>query len=120
MTTTFHQQDGRAVLQLLGDIDIAGSIELKTMLTQAFSTGKDVGLDFSAAETLDITAIQLLWAAARQAEKTGTPLTVVGPLPQGILSVMRSAGFEHFPVAMETVLLQKQTTAAGAPAGPAE
>ena len=75
------------------------------MLSQAFSTGEDIRLDFSTAESLDIAAIQLLWAAARQAEKTGRVFHAAGPLPEGIQSDVRNAGFDDFPVSLETQLL---------------
>jgi anti-anti-sigma factor len=101
LTTTYDEQDGTAVLHLSGDINVAGSADLKQLLVQAFSTRKAVQLDFSTATTLDIAAIQLFWAAARKAEKTGTALTVLGTVPETIQSDVRDAGFAQFPVAME-------------------
>jgi anti-anti-sigma regulatory factor len=107
--TTLDVQDGKALLRLPGDINVAGSAELKQLLVQAFSTGKEVQLDLSTAATLDIAAIQLFWAAARHAEKTGTAFTVAGVVPEAILNGVREAGFEHFPVAIETEVVAQQT-----------
>jgi anti-anti-sigma regulatory factor len=100
--TTFEEQEAKAVLHLSGDINVAGSAELKQLFVQAFSTGKGVQLDLSAATNLDISAIQLLWAAARHAEKTKTSLTAAPTVPPELKGGVRDAGFEDFPVAIET------------------
>jgi hypothetical protein len=72
------------------------------LFVQAFSTGKGVQLDLSAATNLDIAAMQLLWAAARHAEKTKTVLTAAPNVPEELKNGVRDAGFEHFPVTIET------------------
>jgi ABC-type transporter Mla MlaB component len=100
--TTFEEQEARAVLSLSGDINVAGSAELKQFFVQAFSTGKGVQIDLSSATNLDIAAMQLLWAAARHAEKTKTTLTAAPTVPEELKNCVRDAGFEHFPVAIET------------------
>jgi anti-anti-sigma factor len=86
------------ILRLEGDIDIACSGELKTMITEAILSRKRVLLDLAGATDLDVTAMQLFWAAAREAERAGTPLTVAGALPENIALMVREAGFETFPV----------------------
>jgi ABC-type transporter Mla MlaB component len=100
--TTFEEQEARAVLHLSGDINVAGSAELKQHFVQAFSTGKGVQVDFSAATNLDIAAMQLLWAAARHAEKTNIALTAASTVPEELKNGVRDAGFEQFLVAIET------------------
>lgn len=102
MTTTLDEQDGKAVLHLSGDITVACAAEIKQLLVQAFATGKGVQLDFSHAATLDIAAIQLLWSAAHHAEKTHLAFTAAASVPETIQSDVRDAGFEQFPVTMET------------------
>jgi anti-anti-sigma regulatory factor len=101
LTTTYDEQDGKAVLHLSGDINVAGAAELKQLLAQAFATGKRVQVDFSTAATLDIAAIQLLWAAAHHAEKTHMAFTAAATVPETIQSDVRGAGFEQFPVTIE-------------------
>jgi anti-anti-sigma regulatory factor len=99
--TTFEEQEERAVLHLSGNINVACSAELKQLFMQAFSTGKGVRLDLSAATNLDIAGIQLLWAAARHAEKVKTVLTAASTVPEELKNGVRDAGFEHFPVVIE-------------------
>jgi ABC-type transporter Mla MlaB component len=118
--TTFDEQDGKALLRLSGDVNVASAAELKQLLVQAFSTGKEVQLDLSAAATLDIAAIQLLWAAARHAEKTATALTVAEIVPEAILNGLRDAGFVHFPVTIDTEVSEQRTNDTEAIAGRAE
>jgi hypothetical protein len=43
--------------------------ELKTTLITAISSGKPVRVDMGRATDLDVTAVQLLWSAAREARK---------------------------------------------------
>jgi anti-anti-sigma factor len=109
LTTTYDEQDGKAVVEFSGDINVAGSAELKQLLMQAFSTGKEVQLDLSKAAALDVTAIQLLWAAARHAEKANTVLTVAGVVPEAIHNSVREAGFEHFPVSIQVEAVEPPT-----------
>jgi anti-anti-sigma regulatory factor len=109
LTTTYDEQDGKAVLHLSGDINVAGAAELKQLLVQAFATGKGVQLDFSTAATLDIAAIQLLWAAAHHAGKNHMAFTAAPTVPDTIHDDVRDAGFEQFPVTMETEPAEQPT-----------
>jgi anti-anti-sigma factor len=90
----------QSILRLEGEIDIACSGELKTMMTDAISSRKPVLVDLSGATDLDVTAMQLLWAAAREAERSGSSFAVFGTLPVDIDRIFREAGFETFPVPM--------------------
>lgn len=98
----FVDNDGRPwngfLIRLEGDIDISCSNELKQMLTDALFDRKDLQLDVALVTDLDITAIQLFWAAAREAEKTGASIVVAGQVPGNISCAIREAGFDRFPV----------------------
>ena len=78
MPITIEAVDGRCVLRLEGDIDIAGAAELKAALIEAFSSRKEVRVDLQRATDFDITAVQLLWAAVRDAGKAGVSFVVAG------------------------------------------
>lgn len=107
--------ESQCVLRLEGDIDIACSGELKIMITEAISSRKPVLVDLASATDLDVTAMQLLWAAAREAERSGTSLAVAGALPEKIDRMLREAGFETFPVPMVTAGSQTNSTLAESP-----
>lgn len=70
------------------------------MLIEAISSGKEVQLDLAQASDLDVTAVQLLWAARRETEKAGASFAVAGDVPGNIGRVFCEAGFENFPVAV--------------------
>jgi anti-anti-sigma regulatory factor len=88
----------RCVIRLEGDIDITCSDELKRTLIEAISTRKELWVDLARATDLDVTAIQLLWAATREAERLGVSFGVTGQVPEKIISTVREAGFAEFPV----------------------
>jgi anti-anti-sigma regulatory factor len=90
----------RCILRLEDDIDITCSGELKNMLIEALSSRKEVRVDLEGATDLDITIMQLLWAAALQARRSGASFAVLGVVPENIECAVRDAGFETFPVPM--------------------
>ena len=99
---TFDQSQGMSVIRLEGEIDIASAAELKKVLLQALATGAEVRLDVERATELDVTALQLLWAAERAAKGSGRTIAVVGEVPAEILVAAREAGLEKFPVGVNT------------------
>jgi anti-anti-sigma factor len=102
LSITFEDSATRCVLRLEGEIDVSCSAELKRVLIEAISSGKEVELDLAQASDLDVTAVQLLWAARREAEKAGASFAVAGDVPTNIGRAVGEAGFESFPVAVTT------------------
>jgi anti-anti-sigma regulatory factor len=96
LSVTLSEDEGRCVIRFEGDVDITSSTELKQVLLQTILPGTELQLDLSLAGGFDITAIQLLWAAARETEKLGTPFTVAGQLPEKLSCAIRDAGLEQF------------------------
>ncbi len=84
------------VLRFEGDLGIAGAMDLKERLRDALAKGQGVELDMALAGDLDITTIQLIWAAAREAERLGTSLSVTGLVPEATRSQFIDTGFESF------------------------
>lgn len=98
MPITLEDGDAVSVIRLEGDLDISCSDELKRVLLEAISLRKELQLDVARATDLDITSIQLLWAAAREVEKSGMSFVVAGEIPENVGCAVREAGFENFPV----------------------
>ena len=65
------------------------------MLLEALETGNDHQLDLECAGEVDITVVQLLWAAAREADRTGARIVI--RLSEAALGTAREAGLERFP-----------------------
>lgn len=86
------------MVRLVGEIGIACAQELQDELLKGIGSGKELQLNVEALLDLDVTTIQILWATARQAEKTGTSFVIDGRLPEKVRGAVRDAGFEIFPV----------------------
>ena len=97
MPVTFEQGDSQCFVRLEGDIGIDSAGELKGALLEALASGTEPHLDVSRATTLDLTAMQLLWAAMREAESCGALFVVEAPVPEELRSAARDAGLEDLP-----------------------
>ena len=98
MGITWEHGDDASVIALEGVVDIASAAELKATLMEALKADKALRLRIGLDAELDVTAIQLLWAAEREAKASGGSLTLEGEAPVTVLTMMRDAGFERFPV----------------------
>ena len=96
MPTALIETEARCVIQFKGDVDIASAAELKAMLIAAISSGKEVQIDLEGASDLDVTAVQLLWSAAREAGKAGSSFAAVH-VPEVVRSAVSEMGLPHFP-----------------------
>jgi anti-anti-sigma factor len=101
MAVTFDRSATPGVLRLAGEIDIAGAAELRQALLEALAAGEETRLSLEAATGIDVTAVQLLWAAEREAKAGGAALALEGPVPEALRAAVRAAGFERFPLSEE-------------------
>jgi anti-anti-sigma regulatory factor len=97
-----EKRDGLTLVRIEGAIDIASATELKTALLEAFASHGDVRIDAGQAAYFDITAMQLLWAAEREARKLGVGFGSTDELPAPVRAGLREAGFDAFPLAGES------------------
>jgi len=95
----FDPSQEPGVIRLEGDVDIASAAALKAVLVEALAAHRETRIALATATGLDVTAIQLLWAAEREAQAAGMSLTVEGPVPEGLRATLREAGFAGFPCA---------------------
>jgi anti-anti-sigma regulatory factor len=91
MAIACEQLDGAARLRIEGVLDISVAEELKAALLGTLPTPV-VRIDLSAVTYLDVTAIQLLWAARR--ESTGTSLIFEPQVPEPVRIALQDAGFQ--------------------------
>jgi anti-anti-sigma factor len=108
---TLDQSEAIYVLRLEGEVDITSAMELKKLLSGALMPGRELRLDLEHATELDITILQLLFAAEREAKALGMKFTLVGPVPEKILIAAGDVGFEKFLVAQAPKLDQEDTLA---------
>jgi anti-anti-sigma factor len=95
---TLEQDEALSLIRLEGAIDIGCAAELKRLLLQALESGSEVRVSLEAAADLDVTAVELLWAAARRAKAEGGNFSLTGPAPSDISAALGEAGLQQFLV----------------------
>lgn len=95
MAVTMEQQESQSVIRLAGEFTLTSAAELKNLLLQGLASGNDLRLDLEQAEEIDITVMQLLWAAGREADRKGASLAI--QMSDAAAMAARDAGFERFP-----------------------
>ena len=98
---SLDQGEALCLIRMQGEINIASAAELKNLLLQALASAKGLGVDLEHATDLHVTALQLLWAAEREARKSSVGFTVAGRIPEEISVAASNAGFEKFPVPVD-------------------
>ena len=88
-------QESQSVIRLEGDFTLTSAEELKGLLLQGLASGNDLRLDLEQAEAIDITVMQLLWAAGREADRKGVSLAI--QMSDAAATAAQDAGFERFP-----------------------
>jgi anti-anti-sigma factor len=97
LPATWEESESRNVIRLQGVVDIACAADLKKLLVDALGTGREVAVSLDGVTDLDVTAVQLLWAAARHAEATGVRFSLEGQLSQPVAASLAEAGLSAFP-----------------------
>lgn len=98
MAVTLKQSKKLSKIRLQGAVDIASAAELKQLLIAALGSGKEVHVDLMGAADLDVTAMQLLWAARREAQSSDAGFKLFGEVPEPIRLALRDAGLEELAV----------------------
>ncbi len=101
MPVTFDRSETPGVIRLEGAIDIGCAAELKQALLEALASKGTARISFESATGMDVTAVQLLWAAEREARVSGMVLALEGPIPEELQATLREAGFDRFPLARD-------------------
>jgi anti-anti-sigma regulatory factor len=96
------ENEAQFSIRLVDEVNIAQARELKNLLLQGLASGRDVRVEVGGVTQLDVTALQLLLAAERNARKSGTGFAVEGKLSEEVSAALADAGFNDFPALMET------------------
>jgi anti-anti-sigma regulatory factor len=100
MPVSLAQHEPRRMIRLEGRVTVASSAELKTLLLDWITAGTDLEVDLEHAEDIDLTVLQLLWAAGREASEKG--VAMVSRPSEAATMAARNAGFERVPGAGAT------------------
>jgi hypothetical protein len=103
---TLEENGAVSLIRLEGVIDIGLAGELKTLLVQALEPGEDgagkkVRIALAGATDLDVTAVQLLWAAERKANAASIAFAFEGGLPEPARSALTHAGLQSVLVPVD-------------------
>jgi anti-anti-sigma factor len=100
MTITLAQSETLCLVRLEGEINVASASELKKLLLEALASQRprEVRVELKNASELDISILQLLSAAEREARASGKRFSLAGGVPEQIAAAVAEAGFERFPV----------------------
>ena len=97
MGVTLEQSEALNLLRLEGAVDIGCAAEFKGLLEQALGSGCAVRVSLEGATDLDVTAVQLLWAAERKAKGAGVGYLDCRALPpEPVLAALSEAGLQQF------------------------
>jgi hypothetical protein len=83
------------LIRLEGEFTVTSASELKGSLLEWLASGRDLQLDLERAQEIDITVMQLLWAAGREAARAG--VAIVSRVSEAASAAASDAGFEQFP-----------------------
>lgn len=98
MPITLIQDEMDCAIKLEGSVDISVAAELKQILLEALASGKRVRVSLAGVTDMDVTAVQLLWAAVREAKATDTDFAFDGDVPEPVLAALVESGFEQLQV----------------------
>ena len=98
MGIALEESETGSTVRLDGGIDIGCAAELKTKLVQALAAAGAVAISVEAVTYLDVTAMQLLWAAERKAHQAGTGFGVAGEVPEALRAALAEVGLPPLPV----------------------
>lgn len=91
----------RRLIALEGSIDITVAAEFRAVLLEALTADDAMQVSLQPTTDLDVTALQLLCAAEREARSRGKRLTLAGTVPETVLTRIREAGLAQFPLKTE-------------------
>ena len=95
MSVTMQRSETGLLIRLEDAVNVTSAEELKSLLLEGLVSGRDVHLDLERVEELDVTVMQLLWAAGREADRKGTRM--VTRVSEAAVAAARELGFERFP-----------------------
>jgi ABC-type transporter Mla MlaB component len=95
MLLQISQQEFKWLLRLEGQVTVAAAAELKGALIEWLGAHTNLDLDLEATEEIDIAAIQLLYAAGREAARKG--LRIDGRVSSVVSAAIRDSGFDKEP-----------------------
>ncbi|WP_019026928.1 STAS domain-containing protein [Colwellia piezophila] len=83
-----------SLITLTNSVIIQHATEFKTILIEAINEKKNIRIDMSALNKLDVTTIQLLFAAKNEALANNVGIDIF-PISESVKEILRSSGVFH-------------------------
>ena len=99
MAIAIDASESANLVFLEGTVDISSAAELKAALLLSLDSGREVCISLDKVSYLDLTAIQLLWAAEQQARRSSVVFRISGQMPELVSTALAEAGFPSIPAA---------------------
>lgn len=84
MAVEVDTREGIRYIRLTHALDITQAAELKCALMDAIATSPRVCIEIAGASAIDVTIVQLLWAAISHAKSVGSDLVLQGPVSEAV------------------------------------
>lgn len=92
MAVTLVRDGTRSTIRLEGAQDVSTAAELRQALLAALEAGNGIDVWLEKVTELDVTAVQLLWQARREALEAGLEFAYVGKEPEEVGHTLEEAG----------------------------
>jgi hypothetical protein len=92
---TVEQDETRWLIRLEGDVNVTSATEFKGLLLEGLASAKELELDLERSGEIDLTVLQLLCAAEREAARVGSGF--LSRASEAVSSTARGAGFDRLP-----------------------
>jgi len=96
MNLAMERGGGRSVIRLAGEVNIGCAAELKALLVEVLSSGEEILIEFERAGAVDVSILQLILAAQREATQTGVRLALSAALAEPVARAVEEAGISPF------------------------
>jgi len=92
---TVERVDKRTIIRMEGEFTVTSAVELKSLLLEGLASSGELEVDLTGAGEIDVSLLQLLWTAGREAQGQGG--RIVRGVKESAKAAAREAGFESFP-----------------------
>lgn len=110
MSISLQHCEASTEIRLEGAIDISCAEDLKRALVEALCPEKEILILLDGVTSLDVAAVQLLWAAAREARAAGRGFGYAGAPAEDVVAALAEAGL---PLSLQTDIAKELSEVAG-------
>lgn len=87
-----QEKDGTLTLKVQGPMSIIDATTLRSLLLEALSSRRDLSLDLSGADSIDLSCVQVLCSAHRTFSRVNMKIVLCTGMPQGIVNAIATLG----------------------------